>query len=372
LGFCLAISSCVEDQNLAGSLPNIPQETILRNFTSIQKDEFLKKYQAKTIVPSIANREASEEKNYLARANWDLAYRYEDKSKGEVTYTVPIISKGAAEFSNLVIVQKGDKVNSYIMNYIPKKEWIKNKTRRRGYGTFTGTLQLLDLEGEVFAESAFKNGQIEKTSSINSRITACETFFAVSYVEGCGGGICHISEITWTEYEVCDDDDQSGGGSGDGTGGTTPPGGIGNGGGPRPTSPADLGNPGVLDPEDIAYWLRPLKAGDDINNPYDGMKAIASGGTIFTYNAQINGWLMPEIVKIEEKGAIPYYFPNIDLDGRILSTMWTIALYEPTPYGEMVVGTVVISLYAYTSYQVFTTIWNETLFQSYLDKYIDC
>jgi len=102
------------------------------------------------------------------------------------------------------------------------------------------------------------------------------------------------------------------------------------------------------------------------------MKAIATDGTIFTYDAEINGWLMPEIVKIEEKGVIPYYYPNIDLDGRILSTMWTIALYEPTPYGEMVVGTVVISLYAYTAYQVFATIWNETLFQTCLDKFIYC
>jgi len=190
------------------------------------------------------------------------------------------------------------------MNYIPDEQWIKNKPRRRGFGTFTGTLQLLDLEGEVFAESAFKNGNPEKNSTINSRITECETFFAVSYVEGCGGGICHISEITWTEYEVCDDDDLSGGGSGDGTGSTTPPGGIGNGGGPRPTSPADLGNPGVLDPEDIAYWLRPLKAGDDINNPYHGMKAVATDGTIFTYDAFVNGWLMPEVKVLEEQGFI--------------------------------------------------------------------
>jgi hypothetical protein len=353
LGFCLIISSCVEDQNLTGSIPNLAQDTILRNFTSVQKDGFLKKYKEKTIAPSIANREASEEKDYLARANWDLAYRFEDKLKGEVTYTVPIISKGVEEFSNLVIVQKGEKVNSYIMNYIPDEEWVKNKPRRRGFGTFTGTLQLLDIDGKLFAKSEYKNGKVKKNSSINSRIAECETFFAVSYVEGCGGGICHISEITWTEYEVCNNDDQGGGDSGSGS--STPPGGIGNGGAPRPTSPADLGNPGVLDPEDIAYWLRPLKVGDDIKNPYDGMKAVATDGTIYTYDAQINGWLLPEVVILEDAGGIPHFFNWIDFDGGIISAVaFTLVrgATERTPVGQVVVGTVLFHLWLYSIYEV--------------------
>lgn len=289
----------------------------------------------------------------MTRANWDLAYRYEDQLKAEVTYTVPIISKGAEEFSNLVIVQKGGKVNSYIMNYIPDKEWIKNKPRRRGFGTFTGTLQLLNLEGEVFAKSVFEKGKAVKSSKSNSRLTECETFFDVEYTEVCAGDTCHISEMKWTEYEVCDDEDQGGGDFLPGD--TTPNDGFGGGGGP--TNPGDLGNPGVLDPEDIGYWLRPLNAGDDINNPYDGMKAIATDDTIYTYDAQINGWLMPEVTVLEEQGFIPNFFNLPDFDGGIISSLvltGVVRAGERTPIGQVIVSGVLFHLWLYSIYEMST------------------
>jgi hypothetical protein len=116
-----------------------------------------------------------------------------------------------------------------------------------------------------------------------------------------------------------------------------------------------LGNPGVFDPEDIAYWLRPLKAGDDINNPYDGMKAIATDGTIYTYDAQINGWLLPEVVILEDAGGIPNFFNSIDFDGGIISAVaFTLVrgATERTPVGQVVVGTVLFHLWLYSIYEM--------------------
>lgn len=278
---------------------NLPKENVTRSFTSSQQDEFLKQYKDSAFEPSIGNRETTAGDDFLQRANWARTYKHEDRLKGQVTYTVPLISEGAEEFGNLVIVKDASGTNSYVMNYIPEQKWIETKTRRQGFGNFSGTIQLINLDGEVFSETEYDEGVFIETENLDARLTGCTTEIIVTgYTTACVDGQCIVSEVRFAEVETCDNEPPGGnppsGSGGNGTGGV----------GGGPSSGLTLGNPGPLDPEDIAYWLRPQKAGDDINNPYDGMKAIASDGTVYTYDAQINGWLMPDVTVLESKGLL--------------------------------------------------------------------
>lgn len=158
--FCLVISSCVEEPNLSSGLSELPQEKIIRTFTSIQKDDFLRSYQNEISVPSIGNREQEGKPDFLERANWAKAYKHKDKVNDEITYTIPLISSGAEEFGNLVIVKNASSTNSYILNYIPEKKWLDTKKRRQGFGNFSGIIQLIHLDGEVFSEALYDNGKL--------------------------------------------------------------------------------------------------------------------------------------------------------------------------------------------------------------------
>lgn len=173
--------------------------------------------------------------------------------------------------------------------------------------------------------------RMERQSPVkaNGRTNTCETWIDVVWTEVCAGGNCSISEITVTEYEVCDESGNGGGSgtSGNNGGGTEPGGNSGGSGNP----PVGGGSSGSIDPVDISYYLIPLKRGDDLSNPYDGMEARDSNGVIYTYNASLNAWLMPELVVLSENG-YDMQFDNgqliNDFDGQILSTVTAIALVE--------------------------------------------
>lgn len=218
---------------------------------------------------------------------------------------------------------------------------------------------MISLDGEVFSESHYDNGIGVTSQGNNLRISLCKTEIVVTgYTTACWEDQCIISEVRFAEVETCDTN-SSGGGGGDADSGGDSSGGSAGG-----SSNPNLGNPGSLDPEDIAYWLTPLFSGDDLNNPYDGMKAIAADGTIFTYDAQINGWLMPDVTVFEENGFTPHYFfnPVPDFDGGIVSTMIIVAIAEPTSIGEVIVGGILFSLWVYNAYDIMTTNMDEANF----------
>jgi len=344
-------SSCVEDTSLNSGQTTLQENQIKRTFTSIQKDKFLKTFREESNPSSFGFRIAEDDNQYFDKANWSKAFRHEDLVKGEVTYTIPLITENVETFTNLIVVKKGIDTNSYLIRYLPEKEWIETKQRRHGFGNFSGTIQLLRLDGEVFSESQYLHGVAIQTENTNSRVSGCTTEIVVTgFTTVCVNGDCIISEVRYAEVETCESN----------PGGDLPPGSGGTGGGSSAggsTGSGDLGIPGMLDPEDIAYWLRPLNPQDDLNNPYDGMKAVSTDGTIYTYDAQVDAWLMPEVVVMEEQGFIANFFGNPDFDGGVVTAM-TLTLTttaKRSPIGQVIIGTIAFNLWLYSMYEVMTS-----------------
>lgn len=63
---------------------------------------------------------------------------------------------------------------------------------------------------------------------------------------------------------------------------------------------------------------------------------------------------MPDVIVLEENGYTPNYFlsPSANFDGGIISTMIIVAVAEPTPIGEVILGGFALSLYLYQWAQV--------------------
>ena len=106
----------------------------------------------------------------------------------------------------------------------------------------------------------------------------------------------------------------------------------------------------------ISYYLTVVLPGDDINNPYHGMKAYDANGVVYTFDENINAWLMPDLAVLLENGYPLQLYSNEELpdfDGAILSTLVTIALLEPTPIGEIVVGSIILTVFIYQAVNTF-------------------
>ena len=153
---------------------------------------------------------------------------------------MPLIIDTPYQFDNLIVVENNEEQHAYIIRYKPDLEWIRNKPQRGGFDTFTGILEVLSTNEEFRASTEYINGQAVNTEeSVNGRVATCETWIDVVWTVVCVEDYgCNISEISWTEYEVCDDP----GGGGGGFGGEGPD--AGGGGGPTPIGGGD---PGTLD-----------------------------------------------------------------------------------------------------------------------------
>ncbi len=326
---------------------------IQREFTSFSRDQVLKSYM-ESLSSSVANGRV--ESKLVDRINWSKAYRNHDKKKNRTSYTIPLIVETPNQFDNLIITEANGKSEKSIIRYKPDPNWLATKPRRGGFSTFTGVIEKVELSGYIKISTIYKDGKVVGPSagySKNGRTGGdgnCYTLIVVNWTEVCvgGGTYCSITEVTWTEYEVC-----GGGGSGSGTGGTGT-GGIGTGaptpeggGGGTPIGSSG-GSSGVTDPVDVSYYLKPIKPGDDMSRPYDGMQARDKNGVIYTYNASVNAWLLPDLVILLEND-YNMQFNNDQLvnnfDGQILSTVTAIALVEPTPIGEILVLGWLIYLY---------------------------
>jgi hypothetical protein len=108
------------------------------------------------------------------------------------------------------------------------------------------------------------------------------------------------------------------------------------------------GNGGCI--ADITTALTPLNEGDDINNPYDGMQVYDSKGVIYTYNSELQSWLMPEISTLLNNSDFDLQMPTPPTESAIVITMAPIAFGEPTFVGEVILaGTFVVvgTIYIY-------------------------
>ena len=133
-----------------------------------------------------------------------------------------------------------------------------------------------------------------------------------------------------------------------------------NGGGPNSgITPIGSGDPAAEDFVEPSYYLQPLNTTDDMSNPYHGMQAKDKNGVVYTYDASINAWVLPDLLVLEKEGFEIEFnsgqFEN-DFDGAILSTVSAIALVEPTPICEIIVGGYVLVVFAYNAYQISTSI----------------
>lgn len=257
------------------------------------------------------------------------------------------------------------------MRYEPDSSWLQTKPRRGGMGNYSGYLSTIGIEGEVLGRVRYLNGEQITESGINERSSSeeCEIIMEVTWTEVCVRGHgCTVSEIQWVEYEVC----SPGGGPSHSSGGE--PGGDTGGGGAGPT-PVGGGDPGFIDPVDVSYYLSPIMEGEDLSNPYDGMKAVDSNGIVYTYDASLNAWLLPDIAIMEDND----YTFNFDVDpasdgfdGMVLSTLTVVAIIEPTPIGEVLLGGTILVIVAYEWYQVNTARYDEALSTHCTDLYVLC
>jgi len=94
------------------------------------------------------------------------------------------------------------------------------------------------------------------------------------------------------------------------------------------------------------------------------MKAISTDGTIFTYDAEINGWLMPEVTVLEEQGFISNFFNFPNFDGAVISTLsFTATLARRAPIGQIIVGGVLFNMWLYSIYEMSTVNYSDADFE---------
>lgn len=328
-----------------------------REFTSSIIDPLLASFRNELSADVRKGRVSS---NINDRINWSKSYKTFNHRTNRTSYTIPLLVKEQGVYENLIINVDNGKEEKYILRYMPDSEWLKQKSRRGGFSSYTGTIDIQEVDGSIRATSTFQNGEATPIRSIeNGRSNACFAAFEMTWTEVSVGGNTYITEIVVHEYIYCDTPGSGGGG---GIGGEP----IGGGG---PSGPGA----GIFDPVDVSYFLTPVFAGDDLANPYDGMKATDNNGVVYTWDDDLKAWLMPDLVKLSDSGFQFRFGQNILLtgfDGRILSTMITIALGEPTIIGEVIVGGVILFIIIYEASQINTSLYD---FRNYcIERYVDC
>lgn len=317
-----------------------------REFTNLKKDSKL--MDLYTGIDKLIPQGRAKE-DILERANWNRVYKIDDLQNDRSVYTIPMYVSKPLEFSNLILAELEGQPQGIIITYHPSRSWLSNRTRDSGFKNFTGSMAFSSLEGESIFSAEFVNGiRVESDDENSGRVEECVTYYEATWeiITVPDLGLWYISEVTVVEYEICYEGDGGPGGWGgffeDGSGGYGGGGGI-----------------GVIDPLDIAYYLRPFLQGDDVNYPYDGMRAYDSNGVIYTYNASINAWMLPDVVVLRNNGFQMQHNTTTNYNGRILSTVTAIALVESTPVGEIIVGGIIIGVFVYEAYQITTVGHND-------------
>lgn len=299
------------------------------------------------------------EGDFLSRINPNFVYKISNRTDNSVSYTIPLIRNKANFFENLVIKNNTRNNDRYVLRYVPTKKWLEQRKRAGGYDTYSGLIEIVELNGKIRASTKFIGGKAVSPENLaGGRSSSCSTWIDVQYAEVCVGGYCSLKEVVITYFTVCDDSSGGGGNNGgSGTGGTGSAGGGGGsgGGGSRSDQVTDLGGSGFVDPVDVSYYLIPVNPNDKLSNPYHGMKAKDSHGTVYTYDSNLKVWLLPDVTVMLNNGA-KLSMKQGNFGGQVLSTLTAIALVEPTPIGEIVVGGILLVVFVYEAYQISTAI----------------
>lgn len=141
---------------------SLKNQEIQREYTTGYKDEVLGKYMESLSAQTSTGRVAS---TINDRINWNKSYKIVDPLKNRTSYTVPLIIEVRNQFDNLVLVDNDGDEENYIVRYKPTTEWLANKPRRGGSKTFTGTIEIVELNGDVRVSTNFENGKAVSSKS---------------------------------------------------------------------------------------------------------------------------------------------------------------------------------------------------------------
>jgi hypothetical protein len=364
-----------------------------------QKNE-AKAYFENNIKPSLGFGNANARLNTFSRPlltedlNWDKAWIREISFGSALAVPIiyqtelftPISSDSVTTLTNTTYAQfyhnEQDELVSEIVNIIPDIGSRENEE-------FSGVIYVQDWEGNFVKGFKHQDGEVYEMRQNNNPLENGRTtteicqgevtdWYTCTAIVGIWDWECHYSytEIT----EVCDYVYlPSGGGSGSsGSGGSDdydPNSGLPGYSGPINNSPktADelCGEGYYFDDEtgkcvsdeyfDLSSVLTPVKPEDNINNPYDGMMAFDKNGIIYTFDAELNTWLLPELSFINESTQYEINAPISPFESSLVMTMTPIALGEPTWIGEVVLAGTTIVVGIIYIYDLYTYLENATL-----------
>lgn len=144
-----AVLICSKCENVSDL--DIENSETKREFTSIEKDENLN-----SIKLELLEDNPSAKKNSLvSRVNWSKAYKIKNTKLKRTSYTVPLIVNQAYHFENLILSEKDGEKENHIIRYVPDKTWLKNKPLKGGFSSFTGMIELLEIDGQIRSSTNF-------------------------------------------------------------------------------------------------------------------------------------------------------------------------------------------------------------------------
>lgn len=187
------LSSCSDSD-----LPT-PSSELVRAFTSLNSDS-----QLQEIVSQQQTFRQTE--TALDRANWDNVYKIEDPVNDRITYSVPLYQNQSGVFEHLVFISENSYDEGIVFRYTPTSDWYANHYSPEGMMIFSGQMDVLNLSDQVIISSTYEDGL--RISTHNARLSEeiCSTWIDVQMtVVNTPDGSSFVTELTWTEYEVCED-----------------------------------------------------------------------------------------------------------------------------------------------------------------------
>lgn len=258
-----------------------------RKFTKLDREKTLQSFKKSKLLLNSNKRVQS---SIHDRIDWGRIYKVINNDTHITTYTIPLRIIETSSFENFIIVERENTQYAYIIRYTPDKDWVQSKAMRGGFESYTGILEVLNLKGEVESSTKFINGLPIYNS--NGRVS-CETLIDVEWTVVCVENSCNITEITWTEYEVCPTTGSgpvTGGGNGSEEEGG-PKGGV----GPTPNGGGDPGlwepcaNGEYLDGDvDCVEGSAENEPGFKICNRYVSFDALPNNDGETSYTGQVN------------------------------------------------------------------------------------
>lgn len=121
-------------------------------------------------------------------------------------YSVPLFQEEYGVFENLIIISNSNYDEGIVFRFTPEEKWYANHYSPQGLTNYSGKLQVLNLAGEAMISSVYEDGKRVSTDNLRLSEEMCETWIDVEMtVVNTPDGNSYLTELTWTEYEVCDD-----------------------------------------------------------------------------------------------------------------------------------------------------------------------